>query len=90
MTQYNLFSTLSTDADKFLNDTLIKVSTNEIDIRTALDNLIKVESYDSNGKPYFKDADLVKETKHDFVYNISLITNKSEDDIWDIYDSLFV
>lgn len=86
---YYIFSTLSTEADKFLNDTLIKVSTNEIDIRTALENLVKVESYDTNGKPYFEDADLVKETKYDFVYNLSEITKEDEDSIWDIYDSLF-
>lgn len=86
---YYIFSTLSTEADKFLNDTLIKVSTNEIDIRTALENLVKVESYDTNGKPYFEDADLVKETKYDFVSNLSEITKEDEDSIWDIYDSLF-
>lgn len=89
MKKYYLFSTMCDNADAFLNETLNKLSNSEITINCAMQNLKMVESYNEDREPFFEDADLTKETKHDFVESIAKITNTSEDSVWNIYDQIY-
>jgi hypothetical protein len=85
----HFFSTLCNDADMFIFQTLYDLIDNKITVENAFENLKKVESYDENDIPYFPEADMTKETKHDFVENVVLITEIDEDTIWSIYDRIF-
>lgn len=80
-----MFSTLSDEADLFLEETLIKLRKGDITKRDAIENLSKLECENS----IFKDVDMTKETKHDFIEHIANITNVKEDDVWDIYDNVY-
>ncbi len=86
---YHLFSTLCNDADAFLDNTLISLSKGDISIYHAMTNLKKIEEYDVLGEPFFRNADMTKETKYEFVECICRITNSDENSIWDIYDSVY-
>lgn len=87
--KYNFFSTLCNDADKHIDTTLSQLESGQITIKQAFENLLKVEDCDENKKPYFPDADMTKETKYEFVENVSKITNTDEDDVWEVYDDVY-
>ncbi len=48
-----------------------------------------VEDCDVNKNLYFPDADMTKETKYEFVENVSKITNTDEDSVWEVYDDVY-
>lgn len=87
--KYHFFSTLCNSADNFIDTTLDQLSKDEITLEQAFKNLQKIESYDENEKPYFPDADMTTETKHEFVENICAIKNMDEDSVWDVYDKVY-
>ena len=93
--KYHFFSTLCDEADSYLNQTLNDYADKQISITQAIKNLKRVECYDENGKALFPDADMTKETKHEFIENLAVISTKmlgapiSEDNIWDIYDQVY-
>ena len=86
---YHIFSTLSDKADKHLEYTLNLLASGELTIENAIRNLKLIECYDKENKPYFPDADMTKETKYDFIEYICKITNKEEDEVWEIFDKVY-
>lgn len=51
--------------------------------------MTKVEDCDVNKNIYFPDADMTKETKYEFVENVSKITNTDEDSVCEVYDDVY-
>lgn len=86
---YHIFSTLSDKADKYLDYTLNLLGSSEITIEDAIKNLKTIEKFDNEGKPYFPGADMTKETKYDFIEHICKITDKEEDEVWEIFAQIY-
>ena len=87
--KYKFFTTDCRLADNFLDDTLSRVENGLIDLEQAFKNLQKLETVGDDGEPNFPDSDLVKETIYDLVENLSKITNKSQDEVWEVYDFVY-